>query len=149
DADPLVSHTAINALVTLRASAVAMKAVDPATATLAPGALRVLQQLHDTQVVDGLIDKLKSIQEPALRTNILGALCRLHFKEADWDGSWWGTRPDSSGPYYKTATWDGTPKVQAALKAALASERPEVVRELVVLMQKNKVDFPELLATLK
>jgi putative heme-binding domain-containing protein len=149
DADPLVSHTAINALVRLKAQTVAMKAVDASTPAVATGALKALQQMHDTQVVDGLVDKLKTVQEPALRTAVLGALCRLNYREADWDGSWWGTRPDSTGPYYKNAEWDGTAKVQETLKAALSSERPEVLRELVVLMQKNKVDFPELMATLK
>ena len=71
---------------------------------------------------------------------------RLHYREADWDGGWWNTRPDTSGPYYKTAEWDGTQKVQGILKAALTAEKPEVVKELVVLMQKNKIDFLELTA---
>ena len=58
---------------------------------------------------------------------IYRGLCRLYFREADWDGSWWGTRPDTSGPYYKTAEWDGTQRVQAVLKSALTNERPEVI----------------------
>lgn len=39
--------------------------------------------------------------------------------------------------------------MESALKAGLASERPEVLKELVVQMQKNKVDLPELSAALR
>jgi putative heme-binding domain-containing protein len=149
DPDPYISHVAENAMVTLKASAAALKAIDPATPKLVTGAVHVLQSLHETQVVDGLTDKLKTIEDPAIRTQIYGAICRLHYREADWDGSWWNTRPDTTGPYYKTAEWDGTAKVQSVLKSALTSEKPEVVKELVILMQKNKVEFPELTATLE
>jgi putative heme-binding domain-containing protein len=149
DADPLVSHVAVTALTALRAAGPVMKAVDASTPKLVPGALRVLQGLHETAVVDDLAEKLKTTREPALRAKILGALARLHFREADWSGDWWGTRPDTSGPYFKTAEWEGTQRVQAVLKNALASERPEVVKELAVAMAKNKVDVPELTATLQ
>jgi putative heme-binding domain-containing protein len=149
DSDPYISHVAENAMVALKASAAALKAVDPATPKLVIGAIHVLQGLHETQVVDGLADKLKSIQDPAIRTQVYGAICRLHYREADWDGNWWNTRPDTTGPYYKTAEWEGTQKVQTLLKAALTSEKPEVIKELVILMQKNKVEFPELTATLQ
>lgn len=149
DSDPYISHVAENAMVTLKASAAALKAIDPATPKLITGATHVLQSLHETQVVDGLTDKLKTIEDPAIRTQIYGALCRLNYREADWDGSWWNTRPDTTGPYYKTAEWDGTAKVQSFLKSALTSEKPEVVKELVILMQKNKVEFPELTTTLQ
>src|SRR5258706_1492875 len=149
DADPLVAHVAINAIVTLKASAPALKAVDPTTPKLVYGALRVLHELHYSQCVEGLVAKLKTTQDPALRGQIYKALCRLNYREADWTGDWWGTRPDTSGPYYKTADWEGTAKVQATLKEALASEKPDVVKELVVNMVKNKIDFPELTAALQ
>jgi putative heme-binding domain-containing protein len=149
DADPLVSHVAINAMVALKASAPALKAVDPATPELVYGARRVLQELHESQVVEGLAAKLKTTQDPALRGQIYKALCRLNYREADWTGDWWGTRPDTSGPYYKTGDWEGTAKVQATLKEALASEKPEVVKELVLNMARNKIEFPELTATLQ
>lgn len=149
DADPLISHVAENALVTMKASAAALKAIDPATPKLVTGAVHVLQSLHETQVVDGLADKLKTIQDPEIRAKVYGAICRLNYREADWDGNWWNTRPDTTGPYYKTAEWDGTAKVQTLLKTALTSEKPEVIKELVILMQKNKVEFPELTTTLQ
>jgi putative heme-binding domain-containing protein len=148
DKDPLVSHIAITAMATLKAAAPALKAVDQSTPKLVPGALQVLQQLHQTDVVDQLAEKLKTVNDPALRDQIYQAIARLNYREADWTGDWWGTRPDTSGPYYKTAEWEGTPKVQAVLKNALATEKPEVIKGLVVSLAKNKVDLPGLNATL-
>ncbi|HYE18793.1 MAG TPA: HEAT repeat domain-containing protein [Tepidisphaeraceae bacterium] len=144
DADPLVSHTAINSLGDLKAHEALLKALDSSNPALAPGVLRALAMIHDVKVVDGLESKLKSIQEPAVRPLIFRALARLTSTEADWDGKWWGTRPDTSGPYYKGIEWAGTPKARQILQAAIAGEKPEVVKRLVVDLQKNKVDLPEL-----
>ena len=142
DPDFLVSHVAIQSLTTLHATDVCFKAVDPATPKLVVGALRVLQSFHEVPVVDGLTDKLTKIQDPTIRGDILGALCRLHYREADWDGSWWGTRPDTKGPYYKNAEWDGTAKVRSALQAALANEKPEVVHTLLGNLERHQINLP-------
>ncbi len=143
DSDPLVAHIAIRSLTFLHAYDACLKAVDPSTPQLIGGALQVLQSLHETQVVDGLSDRLAKIPDPSIRGQIFGALSRLYYREADWDGSWWSTRPDTSGPYYKTAEWPGTENIKHLLHAALSSEKPQVIRELIVSLQKNKVDFPE------
>ena len=92
--------------------------------------------------MEGLTDKLTKTREPAMRGEILGALCRLHYREADWDGSWWGTRPDTKGPYFKNAEWDGTARVRAALQAALANEKPEVVHTLLGNLERHQIDMP-------
>ncbi|MDB5297914.1 MAG: heme-binding protein, partial [Phycisphaerales bacterium] len=147
DDDGLVRHVAINALVALNAVDPCLGAVDGPNAKVAAGALLALQQLHDTRVVDGLAAKLASAAPDAAgRAAIYRALCRLHFAEAEWDGSWWGTRPDTSGPYYKTAEWAGTAKVKGLLEAALKTEKPEVLRQLVVDMQRHKIVSPAVTA---
>ena len=102
----------------------------------------MLQQIHEVPVVAGLTDKLSLVQDAALRTKVLAALCRLHYREADWDGSWWGTRPDTKGPYYKNAEWDGTTKVHEVLQNALTSEKGEVQRDLILNLQKHQIDLP-------
>src|SRR5262249_21430948 len=58
DKDPLVAHTAVSALVTLRAAEPCLKALDAARPQLLPGAARVLQAMHQPDVVEGLIQKL-------------------------------------------------------------------------------------------
>lgn len=145
DPDGNVAHVAINGLVSLNAIDDCLNAVDSSNPTLLGGALRALQRMHDPKVVDGLVEKLGKTQDASMRGPILGALCRLTFKEAAWDGSWWGTRPDSSGPYYKTAEWSETAKLKQVLSKALSSERPEVVRSLVVSVARHKIDLPELM----
>ncbi|HZL34365.1 MAG TPA: discoidin domain-containing protein [Tepidisphaeraceae bacterium] len=145
DSDFLVSHVATNAMVTLNASDVCLNAVEPSTSPqLAQGALHVLKQIHDKKVVDGLIARIPKLQDQTVRAQAYAALCRLCYREADWNGSWWSTRPDRTGPYYKNAEWDQTQTVKDTLRAALSTEKPEIVRSLIVELEKHQIAFPEL-----
>ena len=143
DEDPLVAHVAVNSLVRLRAYDACDKVLDPSTPALVSGAARALAAMHETRVVELLAQKLATQKDATVRAAAYRALCRLAFREADWDGGWWGTRPDTSGPYYKLAEWEGTASVKDLLRAALASESPELLRDLVIDLKRNKVDLPE------
>jgi putative membrane-bound dehydrogenase-like protein len=147
DSDPVVSHVAINALAMLRAPDVCLATFDsPGNAALQPGAARVLQQLHEPSAVDGIIAKLGRVSDTHSRRTLLGALARLYNREADWDGRWWGTRPDSTGPYFKPVTWSESEKIANVFKPLIANADGETIRWLVVTLQKNRVDLPELTA---
>lgn len=123
DPDPTVAHVAINALIKLRAIDECLKPLaDPATSPeLFTGCCRVLEAIHDAKTVDGLLaafEILKNNKSEASETTkrlIASALCRLHFREDDWDGKWWSTRPDTTGPYYKPAEWSESKRILAAL----------------------------------
>jgi putative heme-binding domain-containing protein len=144
DSDPLVSHVAMNALVRLKAVDAALAAVSTADPKVASGALRALRQMHDESTVDGLAKRLNDVNDVSLRSQIYRALCRLHSREADWDGTgWWGTRPDTSGPYYQPVAWSGTPRVAELLRAALAKEPPQVVQSLLIDCAAHRIDLPE------
>jgi putative heme-binding domain-containing protein len=143
DADPLVAHVAVNSLVTLKAIDDCLAAVAGADAKQATGALRALQQMHEEPVVHGLTAALAEVREPQRRTLILRALCRLYWREAKWDGSWWSTRPDTSGPYYNSVAWSATPRIAALIRSALESEQPQVVRALLIDCAAHKIDLPE------
>ncbi|MBV8881894.1 MAG: hypothetical protein JO332_18185, partial [Planctomycetaceae bacterium] len=136
DADPLVAHLATNALVSLDAVDVCLQAMTPA-------ALKVLRSLHEPAAVDGLLEKLAAAPDGEARRPILAALCRLYQKEADWDGRWWGTRPDTTGPYFKPATWELSEKIAKVLKEALASADAASLKPLLVELQRNRVVFDE------
>jgi putative heme-binding domain-containing protein len=136
DTDPLVSHVAINSIVSL-------KAVEPALKDLSPGALKALQQIHDPAVIEGLTHALATARDAKRRDLILKALCRLYFDEAEWDGQWWSTRPDTAGPYYKAVEWSGTSQVREAITRALASEPEPAVRTLLLDCAANHIDLPE------
>ncbi|MBL9118202.1 MAG: ThuA domain-containing protein [Verrucomicrobiaceae bacterium] len=105
--------------------------------------LGIARAIHTPEVVTGLIEHLGKATEPALRQGILGALSRLHFKEGEWKGDSWGTRPDTRGPYYQPEAWSETPKIAVALKNALAKASPEEAAFLVKELNRNRIQFNE------
>ena len=134
DADPVVAHVAVQALISLDAVDVCLKA-------LTPPALRVLQSLYEPAVVDGLIERLASARECDTRKGILRALCRLYRREDDWDGRWWGTRPDTAGPYFKPVAWEASDKIRKVLVEALADAA--TLRALLVELKRHRIVFDE------
>ncbi len=146
DQDPAVSHIAVRSLTSLKAIDACLGALDSADEKARPGALRALFSIHDLQAVDGLIARLATATDPALRRGLLNALCRLDQRESPYEGSkWWGTRPDNSGPLYKGERWEGSDKVEAALKAELNRADGEEARWLITNMYRTKVSFPGLI----
>lgn len=143
DADPVVAHVAVNALIALRAGAVCLKALATASAREAAGALRVLQELHEPAVVDGLLARYAKTTDLGMRRALLTALARLYQREAEWDGQWWGTRPDTTGPYFKPMTWAESSKIAVVLRRALADADVETLRWLLPLYQRMRVDLVE------
>ena len=148
DADAAITHLAFRALVDLKAAEVCFQALDQSKTTLVPGATRVLRNLHEPKVVAGLLERLQSGDMVANRQAILETLCRLYYREADWDGTWWGTRPDTSGPYFKWTTWSESEKIGQALLAAVSKADEATLRYLLTAFQANKLDLPGLSGTL-
>ena len=141
-ADPVISHTAIRAAAFRRLFEQAFAALDGSSSDRA-SLLRALAMLHEADVVSGLIERFSKATDPALRQGILAALCRLHFKEGEWKGDSWGTRPDTRGPYYQPEAWSETPKIAVALKDALAKATPEEAAFLVKELNRNRIQFNE------
>lgn len=107
------AHLAVKSLVALNAVDACVAAIGTPNTTLALWALRYM---HDTKAVDGLIAAYHNTEDTTIKTQILTTLGRLYQKEAPYDGSWWwGTRPDTHGPYYKPVQWEGSEKVKAFL----------------------------------
>jgi putative heme-binding domain-containing protein len=144
DPDPIVAHVTMQSLVALHAVDACMNAIEPADPKLAQGAVRVLQHFHEIPVVEALIKKIDAAQDPAVRGMVYGGLCRLYHQEAEWDGKWWGTRPDTRGPYYKPLEWDGTTRISAALENAFTKEKGDALRTLVYEVQRNGVNSPDI-----
>ena len=146
DSDPVVAHIAVQALSQLHAVEACLSVFDsPGSATLIPGAARALQLLHEPRVVDGLIGRLATASDSHARQIILKTLARLANREADWDGKWWGTRPDTTGPYFKSAKWNESEKIESVLRAELKKADAETLRFLAVTLQINRVEIPELI----
>ncbi len=110
DPDPIVSHTAMQALRSLRAVEAALAVVDSTSATpaLRKGALMVLHAIHEPRVTTALVTRLNREADAGRRADLVGALARLANTEAPWNGTWWQTRPSTVGPYYAPAPWSQT-----------------------------------------
>lgn len=104
NASLIPAHIAVRALVELHAVDACVRAVESDNTTLALWALRYM---HDPKAVDGLIAVYEKTEDKTLRRDILATVARLYHMEAPYDGSWWwGTRPDTRGPYYKPVEWE-------------------------------------------
>ncbi|HEV8543390.1 MAG TPA: PVC-type heme-binding CxxCH protein [Verrucomicrobiae bacterium] len=149
DPDPTVAHTAMQALRKLDAPEVCFAALDSSGSSEAErtGAVHVLQRLHEAGVVDGLIQRLNVPQDLLHRRQLLTALCRLYYTDGEWKGDSWGTRPDTSGPYYQPAEWTETSKISEALKNELKKATGEDATFLVTEFGRHKIQDDETLAT--
>ncbi len=136
--DAAVSHIAINALVSLNASAAALTALGSGTPGERAGALRALQLMHDPAVVSVLLDRVNAA--PGYETrDIVVALARLYHREAEWKGEWWGTRPSFLGPYFAPAVWDASPAIAPVLRRALLTANAAELGALADEFARNRV----------
>ena len=135
DPDPIVAHTAFQALAKLNAHEAAFAALDSGK----KGAAFALMRMHDPVVVDGLISRLQSEKRPEVRQLVLAALCRLYQREAEWKGDSWGTRPDTRGPYYQPETWEQSERILIALKSALDAAEAGEAAFIVKEMSRNRI----------
>jgi putative heme-binding domain-containing protein len=120
--DVVIANVAINAMAALGAHEAPLAALKGASDPVAAGALRVLQLIHQPAVVTGLIAALSDNPPPARRAGILRALARLANRDGVWRGTlpeWWGTRPDTTGPYYDPVAWEESARIRAVLTHAL------------------------------
>ncbi len=116
DPDGTLPHLAVRALVSLRAVDACLDAIGgPHRA----GALRALRSMHDPKAAEGLIKRLSTVGSSQVRRDILTTLVRLYHREADYDGSWWGIRPDTTGPYFDPRPWESSGRIASVLKAAV------------------------------
>jgi putative membrane-bound dehydrogenase-like protein len=136
DPDRVVPHLAMRALVTLRAVDACLDALD---GPHREGALRVLRFLHEPKAVEGLIKKLGSARSPEARRRLLATLVRLYHREADYAGSWWGIRPDTTGPYFDPREWECSPRIASVLKAAILDSDSETATFLRRELARQRV----------
>jgi len=111
----VLPHLAVKALVDLKAVDATIKAINSDNYKLA---LWTLRYMHDSKAVDGLIAAYEKTSDTEKKAEILNTISRLYQKEAPYDGSWWwGTRPDTHGPYYKAENWEASEKIKTFLVA--------------------------------
>lgn len=115
DRDVEVSHLAMRALRAINGSSACLSAVNPENMDISLEALKVLREMHDKAVVEGLIKMLGQIRDETLHGAIVDTLSRLYFKEKTWDGKWWGIPPSTVGPHYQNEKWEQTDEITKVL----------------------------------
>ena len=157
DRDPLVAHISIHSLVQLNAVEACLEALKEASVERRLGALMVLRHLYDPASVSTLFSWLENHSSGASAENvksgetdanqrtrlaILATLCRLSSREAEWTGDWWGTRPDTSGPFYKPVAWSESERILKGLGDALSKADPDTGKRLLIEMKRHKIELP-------
>ncbi|MEM7384219.1 MAG: NPCBM/NEW2 domain-containing protein [Verrucomicrobiota bacterium] len=138
----ILPHVAIKSLVDLLAADACLAALDTSQR---PAALRALQSMHDPKVVDHLVSRLETETETNRRSELIALLARLYQKEAPYDGTWWwGTRPDTRGPYYKLARWEKSETIAYLLKKEFAEGDDEARQQLQFWNAKLRLGFEEM-----
>lgn len=140
DSDPLVSHVAIQSLAKIGDGAALLKTLENGPPEQIVGSAQALQAIHKPEVVAGL-KPIAAASDTARRRAALEALARLYHKEGPYEGKWWGTRPDTSGPYYRGIPWEESPSIAEALAAALKSASDDDAKWLLQRLKLNKVDL--------
>jgi putative membrane-bound dehydrogenase-like protein len=138
DPDRVVPHLAMRALVSLDAVEACLEALD---GPYREGALRALRGMHSRKAVEALIRKLGTVRATELRRAILATLIRLYHREADYQGSWWGIRPDNTGPYYDRAEWEQSKRIGAVLTSAALDGDPATLAFLRAELSRHRVSL--------
>jgi putative membrane-bound dehydrogenase-like protein len=138
DPDLVIPHLAVRTLVALGAVEACLAAVDGPEWQ---GALAALRSMHDPRAAEGLITKLRTTRDVVVRREILTTLIRLYHHEADYDGSWWGIRPDSTGPYYDGVEWEASRRIGEVLTTAFLDADAETAEHLEREFARHQVEL--------
>jgi putative heme-binding domain-containing protein len=138
---PILPHLAVNALVELNAIDACLDALDgPHRA----GAIAALKRMHHPGAVDGLFKVLSTSRDESLRREIWTTLIRLYHREGDFtvdSPKWWGTRPDTTGPYYDRQKWSESDRIAAAIRVAIAEGDESLRTHLTEQLKKHVVNL--------
>ncbi|PYP79194.1 MAG: hypothetical protein DMD35_09200 [Gemmatimonadetes bacterium] len=139
--DSALAHLAVQALVSLGARDVALRALTAAGSSpeLRTRARFVLQQMHDAETVSALLAANGTASDPMAKREVVATLARLYNTEGPWKGEWWGTHPSTVGPYFTPVTWEESARIKPALRQTLLAQTGGDFDALVDLYAKNRV----------
>ncbi|MEX0770104.1 MAG: hypothetical protein WD035_05175, partial [Balneolaceae bacterium] len=137
----LPAHVAARSLVEIGDTEVLLDAVDSGRNRLALWALRYI---HEPVVAERLVEIYRESSDDEWKDLLLENLTRIYHKEADYDASWWwGTRPDTHGPYYAAEEWEATSLIHDFL-LDVWQDTPETGKErFVELNNKYRLEIPQ------
>ena len=134
----VVPHLALRTLIELNA-------VDACLRSLAGehwrAGLQALRCMHTAEAVDGLIARLGVERDTDRRMEILITLIRLCQQETPYDASWWGIRPDTTGPYYDPKFWAKSPEIKTVLLTALHELDEESAAKMNLELKRHQLNI--------
>ncbi len=141
DPDRVIQHLAVNALVELNAIDACLEALD---GPFRAGAIAALKRMHDPKTIDGLFKVLSTSRDESLRREVWTTLIRLYHREGEFtvdSPNWWGTRPDTTGPYYDRQKWSESDRIAAAIRVAIAEADESLRSHLTEQLKKHVVNL--------
>ena len=66
---------------------------------------------------------------------------RLYHHEGDYTGDWWGTRPDTSGPYYDRTPWAASEAIAVVIRTVIADGDKQASQHLLAQLARHKVQI--------
>ncbi|XZE55630.1 DUF7133 domain-containing protein [Planctomycetaceae bacterium SH139] len=145
DVDRVLPHLAMQTLIALQAGDACLQALDSPHRS---GALRTLRNMHLPVVIDGVLARLEATSSTTAelseseRVELLDLLARLYYREGEYlTGDWWGTRPDTSGPYYDRQRWSQSSRIANVLIRAGRSESTAVVDAVQESIKRYKISL--------
>ncbi|MEE2639543.1 MAG: PVC-type heme-binding CxxCH protein [Planctomycetota bacterium] len=138
-------HVAVQTLATIANSEVLLAAVggESRESSLA---LEALKWMHTPQVVEGLLDYL---QARGTDREAWETLIRIYHTEGPYTGDWWGTRPDTTGPYYKRVKWQESDRIAAFIEQQFSSLSTEDRLHVAAQLEKHRIKLPGVAAMAK
>ncbi len=146
DPDRVIPHLAVKALVQINAIDACLEALNGSQRT---GAIAALKQMHDPKTIDGLFKVLSTSRDESLRRDVWTTLIRLYHREGEFtvdSPKWWGTRPDTTGPYYDRQKWSESDRIADAIKIAMTEADESLKAHLNDQLKKHVVNLDGLSA---
>ena len=132
----VLAHLAVQTLVKINAVKACCAALN---GPYSEGALWALKSMHSSETIDGLFKALSMAQDNKIRNEIWTTLIRLYHEEGNYEGGWWGTRPDTTGPYYDRQKWSESDRIAAAIKVAMAEDDASLNTHLEQQLKRHVV----------
>ena len=112
-------------------------------------AVQALAMKQDPKLIASLIESLQpalsAAGRPLSKTDYMTVrvLGRLAYREGAWNGTSWGTRPDTRGPYYQPEAWEMTKPIQEAIDRWLSQRDAADGAEILSLLALNRWNIAE------
>lgn len=138
-----IPHTAMRALIDMAPVTELHEALNDDQ--LRPAALAALQQIHSPQNVAMLVEAMHASEFPENALELTTVLIRLYHREKEWDGhAWWGTRPNSAGPYYLGVAWEESRAIAKALRKAVGAMTEEDQKAILFQVRRHNLSLDQL-----